>query len=234
MCETGPKPAPSYTDLEQRLSASESARREAEKARDDHFAVRLLAETERDRLRERLDQFDAHGFPNVAAALDRVNAAESRVARLEAALREIDQKIGHFAEMTVEDFPLALIPLVAKITHAALAAEKSAHEETRRERDDNADVIMEQNHAWADRCEAAESRLAELEKTIEILQDAIEIGEANDKKLAAAEECLREIAECVCQRNWYTAGKSLDCLAIATVVPCASCIARAFPVGGKP
>ena len=30
MCETGPKPAPSYTDLEQRLSASESARREAE------------------------------------------------------------------------------------------------------------------------------------------------------------------------------------------------------------
>ena len=33
-----------------------------------------------DRLRERLDQFEAYGFPNVAAALDRVNAAESRLA----------------------------------------------------------------------------------------------------------------------------------------------------------
>ena len=33
-----------------------------------------------DRLRERLDQFEAYGFPSVAAALDRVNAAESALA----------------------------------------------------------------------------------------------------------------------------------------------------------
>ena len=39
---------------------------------------------ERDRLRERLDQFDAYGFPNVSVALDRVSAAEARCAELEA------------------------------------------------------------------------------------------------------------------------------------------------------
>lgn len=37
------------------------------------------AESERDRLRERLDQFEAYGIPNVAAALDRIDAAESRL-----------------------------------------------------------------------------------------------------------------------------------------------------------
>lgn len=46
---------------------------------------RVIEEAER--YRERLDQFDAHGFPNVASALDRVNAAEARAARYEAALR---------------------------------------------------------------------------------------------------------------------------------------------------
>ena len=42
---------------------------------------RVIEEAEN--LRERLDQFDAHGFPNVAAALDRVNAAEARAERAE-------------------------------------------------------------------------------------------------------------------------------------------------------
>lgn len=40
-------------------------------------------------LQERLDQFDAHGMPNVASALDRIAAAESRLARAEEALRKI-------------------------------------------------------------------------------------------------------------------------------------------------
>ena len=51
---------------------------------------------ENERLRERLDQFDAHGFPNVAAALDRVNAAESRAARYEEALREANRFLRQF------------------------------------------------------------------------------------------------------------------------------------------
>ena len=63
------------------------------KARDDHFALRLLAEVERDRLRERLDQFDAHGFPNVAAALDRVNAAEAERDRLRERVAELEEDL---------------------------------------------------------------------------------------------------------------------------------------------
>jgi len=48
------------------------------------WAMRLAAaEAERDRLQEKLDQFDAHGMPNVAAALDRIDAAESRALCLE-------------------------------------------------------------------------------------------------------------------------------------------------------
>jgi hypothetical protein len=38
---------------------------------------------------ECLDQFEAHGTPNVAAALDRIAAAEARAAKLEEALRSI-------------------------------------------------------------------------------------------------------------------------------------------------
>jgi hypothetical protein len=41
---------------------------------------------------ERLDQFDAYGMPNVATALDRIAAAESRLARAEEALREIAER----------------------------------------------------------------------------------------------------------------------------------------------
>ena len=48
------------------------------------WAMRLAAaEAERDRLQEKLDQFDAHGMPNVAAALDRIDAAEARALCLE-------------------------------------------------------------------------------------------------------------------------------------------------------
>ena len=48
------------------------------------WAMRLAAaEAERDRLQEKLDQFDAHGMPNVAAALDRIAAAEARALCLE-------------------------------------------------------------------------------------------------------------------------------------------------------
>ena len=68
---------------------------------------RVIEEAEN--LRERLDQFDAHGFPNVAAALDRVNAAESRAARYEAAMREIADcqhryvQVGYSSEAHYED-----------------------------------------------------------------------------------------------------------------------------------
>ena len=41
--------------------------------------------------------------------------------RLREALREIDAKIGHFADMEVAEFPHALIPLVARIIKAVLA-----------------------------------------------------------------------------------------------------------------
>ena len=69
-----------------------AAREEAERERDDHFAVRLLAETERDRLQERLDQFEAYGMPNVAAALDRVAFAPIAAESALAAEREAHEK----------------------------------------------------------------------------------------------------------------------------------------------
>lgn len=40
-----------------------------------------------DRLRERLDQFDAYGMPNVAAALDRIESVESALAEAVGVLR---------------------------------------------------------------------------------------------------------------------------------------------------
>ena len=46
---------------------------------------------------------------------------EALLARAEAALREIEAKIGHFADMDVPDFPLALIPLAARIARAYFA-----------------------------------------------------------------------------------------------------------------
>ena len=52
--------------------------------------LRIAAEAERDRLRERLDQFEAAGFPNVATVLDRVTAAEVRLSRAVEALREAE------------------------------------------------------------------------------------------------------------------------------------------------
>ena len=51
----------------------------------------------------------------------RAVAAESRLAAAEECLREINAKVGHFADMDVQDFPLALIPLVARRARAFLA-----------------------------------------------------------------------------------------------------------------
>ena len=84
---------------------------------------------DRERLRERLDQFEAYGFPNVAAALDRIDAAESRAERLAEALREIDARTGHFGEAPPppEWMPmLSLIAWVGRTARAALAEHRDA------------------------------------------------------------------------------------------------------------
>ena len=75
-----------------RRAEDELAKAEAER---DDFVEKLKAahkreddyRIERDRLRERLDQFEAYGMPNVAAVLDRVSAAECDIADAKAALR---------------------------------------------------------------------------------------------------------------------------------------------------
>ena len=127
MCKTGPKPAPSYTDLEQRLAASESARREAEKAADawrthakiaeshsDKWLVDLASErAARERLQERLDQFEAYAI-TVASALDE-RAARERAERL---LAECDDELENAScpPMTNETIPERIARLAGLVS----------------------------------------------------------------------------------------------------------------------
>jgi len=67
---------------------------------------RVIEEAER--YRERLDQFDAHGFPNVASALDRVNAAEARAAAREA-LAVLTRLADSAAYWSDYDVPVGLV-----------------------------------------------------------------------------------------------------------------------------
>ena len=52
---------------------------------------------------------------------DQRDSALRDLSRAVGALREIDAKIGHFADMKVTEFPHALVPLVARTVKAVLA-----------------------------------------------------------------------------------------------------------------
>lgn len=60
----------------------------------------------------------------------------------------------------------------------------------------------------------------------------VPLNEYAHERVKELEAALREIADCICRRNWYSGGRSFDCLDITTVVPCASCIARRAIAGG--
>ena len=104
------------TYAESRLAAERALRERAEKARDDHFAVRLLAETERDRLRERLDQFEAYAI-TVASALDE-RAAREKAERL---LAECDDELENAScpPMTNETIPERIARLAGLVSSTA-------------------------------------------------------------------------------------------------------------------
>ena len=154
MCETGPKPAPSYTDLEQRLSASESARREAEEKLATERAINAdlcsqagALEDERDRFRERLDQFEAYGI-TVASALDE-RAAREKAERL---LAECDDELENAScpPMTNETIPERIARLAGLVSSTARDEQTALEGKV-----------------------AAESRLAEAEAALREIRDEL-------------------------------------------------------------
>jgi len=113
------------------------------------WAMRLAAaEAERDRLQEKLDQFDAHGMPNVASALDRVNAAEARALCLEGE-RDAWQRS-------------------AEIVEAALAEARI----TIRDQTEELFVVTEANKSFGDGHSAILHRAQEAEHDRTVLRDA--------------------------------------------------------------
>ena len=101
-------------------AALAAAERRAEEARVESEGVHLLFEAER-AAREKAElEFLAAVFERDEEKLNTA-LAESRLSRAVGALREIDAKIGHFADMKVTEFPHALVPLVARTVKAVLA-----------------------------------------------------------------------------------------------------------------
>ena len=78
---------------------------------------------------------------------------------------------------------VAIADLREIVTSTALATERAAHAETKRERDEQwrrANVLAQQNAYHKDRAEAAEARVAELEKALEPFAKACARAEAGN------------------------------------------------------